>query len=106
LMLYGRRLRNRNCWKYWLPVGRMKGADWSMAERENLIPSADQYTDWTRVFPARKKSTIKTFGTWIHSFVFRQSDRGYRPSQDEKKLQEFLRRGRMRRAKKGLWIKR
>jgi hypothetical protein len=54
LLIYGRNLRNRYRWKYRLPVGKMKGADWSMAERENLIPPPDQYANWTRVFKKRR----------------------------------------------------
>jgi hypothetical protein len=45
-------------------------ADWSMAQ-EYLIPSPDQYTNWMRVFPARKKSLLSIFGARLHKIVFR-----------------------------------
>jgi hypothetical protein len=45
-------------------------ADWSMAQ-EDLIPSPDQYTNWMRVFPARKKSLLSIFGARLHKIVFR-----------------------------------
>jgi hypothetical protein len=96
LLVYGRKLRNRNRWKYRLPVGKMKGADWSMADRENLIPPAEQYSDWTRVFK-KQQTIIGSVKAWLDR---RRRTVNETPSQSDKTREYYALRNRKRRAGK------
>jgi hypothetical protein len=46
LLGYGNRLRRKNAWKYRLGIPRLKGADWSIAQKEGLLPSDKDYASW------------------------------------------------------------
>ncbi len=50
---YGRRLRRRYAWRYRLRVPKFVAADWSIAERQGLMPEAAEYPDWLRGFKTR-----------------------------------------------------
>jgi hypothetical protein len=53
LLTYGNRLRQKNAWKYRLGIPKLKGADWSTAERQGLFPANEAYASWLGGFPAR-----------------------------------------------------
>ena len=57
LVEYGRRLRRRYAWRYWRRIPKVVAADWSIAERQGLMPAAAEYADWLRGF--------KTRTTWL-----------------------------------------
>jgi hypothetical protein len=96
LLVYGRKLRNRNRWKYRLPVGKMKGADWSMADRENLIPSPERYRDWTRIFK-KQQTIIGSLKAWLDR---RRRAINEAPSPTEKTREYYALRNRKRRPRK------
>jgi hypothetical protein len=50
LLTYGNQLRRKNAWKYRLRVPKLKGADWSMAERQGLLPPDEAYASWLAGF--------------------------------------------------------
>ena len=53
LLTYGNGLRRKNAWKYRLGTPKLKGADWSPAERQGLLPGNEAYASWLGGFPAQ-----------------------------------------------------
>jgi hypothetical protein len=99
LLRYGRKLRNRNWWKYRLSVGKMKGADWSMAERENLIPPAERYSDWTRIFK-KQPTMIGSLKEWFANCLPRRRDAMEPPVASKKTREHYALRREKRAARK------
>jgi hypothetical protein len=50
LLAYGNRLRRKNSWKYRLGISKLKGADWSIAQGQGLLPTNEAYASWLRGF--------------------------------------------------------
>jgi hypothetical protein len=46
LLTYGNRLRRKNAWKYRLGLPKLKGADWSQAQGQGLMPRDEAYASW------------------------------------------------------------
>jgi hypothetical protein len=46
LLTYGNRLRRKNARKYRLGIPKLKGADWSRAQGQGLLPSDEAYASW------------------------------------------------------------
>ena len=64
LIKYGNGLRKRHAWKYRLPIPKIEGADWSIAEAQDLLPERSNYADWLRGFknvPTRSERLKRWF---------------------------------------------
>ncbi len=61
---YGRRLRRRYAWRYRLHIPKFVVADWSIAERQGLMPAATEYADWLRGFKTRT-TRVGRMWAWV-----------------------------------------
>ena len=50
LFRYGIRRRRKGVWRGFFALPSVQSADWSIAEREGLLPPAQQYESWLRGF--------------------------------------------------------
>jgi len=66
LFEYGMKLRNRYAWKFRLRTPKLSEADWSIAEKDGLIPPTEQYKNWLQGFKKRP-TTFNRLTIWVRS---------------------------------------